>query len=309
MKTSGINKINFKKIAIIYIIAAAIAGIFSIGFLGFTFKDKLTLLYNYNRVSEKVEDNENGMDAIKSDLTALAEKSSDIADILILDSENNILFSAKNSVLAKNDSLELISSTDREHHFLTDKANPNMVFRLVNDNSLQLMKDMLGRDIEVEQGYNDDYFYDNNFSDKQVYLLSYLVDQASGSKIYFISDIQPVANGELYVKAVAALSMLFFMLYWVLIALWIYTNAHKSNLNAAVWGILALFTNLAGLLVYLIYKQGNQTCYKCHTVQSKTNIYCTICGAKIGSTCDNCHSVINDKDSYCKTCGNEIIKK
>ena len=304
-----IRKINFKKFVIVYLAAAVLAGVLSIGFLAFVFKDKLTFAYEYNCVSEKVEDNKNGIDAVKSNLTALAENSSDIADILILDDANKIVFSAKNSGLAQNGSLELTSSVGRENRFLTDTANPNVYFRLIKNDSLFLYMNMIDRDNKVEQRYNDDYFYENNFSAKKVYLLSYIADKASGDKIYFISDIQPVANGEIYVKAVAALAMLFFMLYWALIALWVYANARKSKLNAVMWGIIALFTNLAGLFVYLIYKQGNKTCYQCGAVQNAANIYCTSCGVKIGETCDHCHSVINGKDNYCKNCGSEIIRK
>lgn len=254
-----IRKIDFKKFVIIYLIAAVLAGVLSVGFLAFAFKDKLTFAYEYNCVSEKVEDNKNGIDAVKSNLTALAENSSDIADILILDDANKIVFSAKNSNLAQNGSLELTGSTGRENRFLMDTANPNVYFQLIKNDSFLLYKTMIDSDNEVEQRYNDDYFYENNFSAKKVYLLSYIVDKASGDKIYFISDIQPVANGETYVKAIAALAMLFFMLYWVLIALWVYANALKSKLNAALWGIITLFTNLAGLFIFLIYKQGNQT--------------------------------------------------
>lgn len=306
---SFINRIPFKKVAVIYLVAAVIAGVLSAGFLGFTFKNKLAFLYQYNRVSEEVEDNKNGIDAVKPELTALAEKSSDIADILILNNENNILFSARNSDFAQAGSLELVGSSNRENHFLIDKANPDVCFTLIRSDSLRLLKEMIDRDNEIEQGYNDDYFYETNFNAKKVYLLSYIADKTSGNKIYFISDIQPVPNGEFYIKAVAALAMLFFMLYWVLVALWVYANALKSKLNAVLWGIIVLFTNLAGLLVYLIYKQGNHTCYKCGAVQSKANIYCTFCGAKIGAACDHCHSAISEKDDYCKNCGSKIVKK
>lgn len=303
----SIGKINFKKVIVVYLIVAIIAGILSAGFLGFTFKDKLAFIYRYNRVSDEIKDNKSGIDAAKPELTALADTSSDIADILILDNENKIRFSAKNSALAQAGSLELVGSS-RENHFLSDKNNPNVYFRLIKSDDLRLLKDIVDNDDEAEKSYNDDYFYETNFNAKDVYLLSYIADKTSGDKIYFISDIQPVPNGEFYVKAVAALAMLFFMLYWVLLALWVYANAAKSKLNAVLWGIIVLFTNLAGLFIYLIYKQNNRTCYKCGAVQSKADIFCTNCGTKIGVTCDHCHSSIHEKDSYCKNCGSKIIK-
>lgn len=302
-----IKKFNFKKIIIIYFIAAFIAGAFTAGFLGVIFKDKITFAYEYKRVTEKIEKNKNGIEAVKPELTALAAASSDIEDILILNNENKILFSAKNSALAQNGSLELIYSKD--NNFLSDKANPDVYFKLVKDNSILLLKDISDRDNNVGRSYNDEYFYENNFSVKEIYLLSYAADKSSGDKIYFISDIQPVVNGDFFVKAAAALAMLFFMIYWVFTAVWVYADALKSKLNASIWGIIALFTNLAGLFVYLIFRQGGQTCYKCGTAQPKTNIYCSCCGAKIGETCEKCNSVISDKDNYCKSCGSEINRK
>jgi hypothetical protein len=302
-----IKKFNFKKFIIIYLVIAFITGAFTVGFLGIIFKDKLTFVYEYKRVIEKIEKNKSGIEAVKPELTVLAASSPDIADILILNNENNILFSANNSELAQNGSLELIGG--KGNGFLCDKTNPDVYFRLVKNDNILSLKDLIGRDNKVEQDYNDEYFYENNFNAKEIYLLSYAADKSSGDKIYFISDIQPVANGDFYVKAAAALVMLFFMIYWVFTAFWVYADALKSKLNASIWGIITLFTNLAGLFVYLILRQGFQTCYKCGAAQPKTNVYCSCCGAKIGETCEKCNSIISGKDNYCKSCGSEINRK
>ena len=301
-------RINFKKIFIIYIIAAIIVGVSSLSFLAYQFREKIIFAYEYNKVSEKVAHNRGGIDAVKSELAKLANKSIDIVDILVLDSENKITFSVNNSEFAKSGNLELVASTNRENRFLTDKTNPNIYFRLVKNDRMMISKAMFGKENEIKRGYYDDYFYENNFSEKKVYLLSYIADTASDNKIYFISDIKPIANAKLYIRAVGALVMLLFMFYWVLIALWVYQNASKSKLNSTVWGIITLFTNLAGLLVYLIYKQNSLTCFKCDAVQSNTNNFCTYCGSKLGKTCDNCDSPVNSKDKYCKKCGSEICK-
>lgn len=301
-----IGKINFKRVTMVFLITAVIAGLLSAGFLAFTFRDKLSFVYEYHRMSEKAEDNAGGPEALKPKLAALADRSPDMVDILILNSKNKILFSAKNSYLSKNGVLELTGGNERRARFLTDRANPDVYFRLVKDNSLSLSKTMLGIENEVEQEYRDRYFYENDFAAKKVYMLSYIVNKSGGNKIYFISDVRPVANGKLYVKAVAALAMLFFMLYWVLLALWVYSNALRLKLNAVMWGFIALFTNLAGLLVFLIYRQNHQTCYKCGTLQSKANGYCTFCGTRLGMICENCNAAVNGKDRYCKNCGSEL---
>lgn len=98
-------------------------------------------------------------------------------------------------------------------------------------------------------------------------------------------------------------------LYWVLLALWVYARALKSKLNPAMWGIITLFTNLAEVFVFLIYRQGHQTCYKCGALQSKSNVYCTFCGAKLGSVWKACNMAVNEKDSYCRNCGSALNEK
>ncbi|MEA4847306.1 MAG: zinc ribbon domain-containing protein [Clostridiaceae bacterium] len=301
-----VSKFKFKKAVTIYLIISVFAGILSAGFLAYTFRDKLTFLYEYRRISEKVEDSKRSLENLKPELTNLADTSSEMVDILILNGQNQILFSAKNSDLSKNGVLKLIANAGGRNRFLTGQENPDIYFRLMKGDKLTLSMSMLGIENEVEQEYEDLYFYENNFEAKKVYLLSYIIDRSSGDKVYFISDIQPVAGGKFYIKAVAAIAMLFFMLYWVLLALWVYAQAFRSKLNPAMWGIITLFTNLAGLFVFLIYRQGHQTCYKCGALQSKSNVYCTFCGTKLGSVCKKCNMAVNEKDSYCKNCGSAL---
>lgn len=61
--------------------------------------------------------------------------------------------------------------------------------------------------------------------------------------------------------------MLLFMVCLIIVALWVYQNALKSKLSAPALGIITLFTNIAGVLVYLIYKHINGVCGYCGAVQ------------------------------------------
>lgn len=300
-----VTKLHFKRILITYFIVAVIAAILAAGFLGYAFKEKIIFALNYQKVSEKVEDNRQGIEAVKPDLNALAEKSPDITDILVLNSNNQVIFSAKSSALSKQGRITL-QAAEGERGFLTDTADPDVYYKLIRSDRLVLSQAMIGMEKDIKQRYDDEHFYENNFNNQKVYLLSYLVDRESGDKIYFISDIKPVTNGEIYVKAVAALAILFFTFYWVLVALWLYASAAKAKLNSVMWGILGLFTNLAGVLIYWVYRQNNQTCFKCQAVQSRANAYCTFCGTKLGETCPNCHKIISRHDRYCRNCGTSL---
>lgn len=297
------GKFNFKKAVIIYLIVSILVGAISVGFLAYTFWDKLTFVYEYHKISEKADNNKSEFENLKAELTNLANNTSDMVDVLILNSQNEILFSAKSSELSKNGVLELAASNGGHSLYLTDQQSPDIYFRLIKDDKLTLSMSMLGIENEVEQEYKDRYFYESNFNAKKVYLLSYIADKSSGDKVYFISDVQPVASGKVYIKAVAAIAMMFFMIYWVLLALWVYARALKSKLNPAIWGIIALFTNLAGLFIFLIYRQGHQTCYKCGALQNKSNLFCTFCGTKLSSVCKECNMIVNEKNSYCGNCG------
>ena len=156
---------------------------------------------------------------------------------------------------------------------------------------------------KIYDEYEEETFYSKNIQNKQVYMLSLLNSDKNGNKIYVISSPKSVTYGELSLKAAAAAAMLLFMVYWILIALWIYQNAKKSNLAAAAWGILTLFTNLAGVLIYVIYKYTNAICAKCGTVQSKKNTFCAHCGHKIGISCPHCGEILSPNDNYCPKCG------
>lgn len=301
-----ILRFNFKKITKLYIVFAIIGLIFSGVFLGFAFKDKLLFAYNYGKVSEKIEEGKLGVNAVKADITTLASQSADIVDILILDKNNKISFSAKNSEFTGGGEFILERDKNEENRFLTYSQNPNVTFKLMKSNELMLSAMLLGNEKDIQNSHEDNTFFQNDFDSKKIYLLSYTADKGTGDKIYFISDVHPVPKGSLYIEIVGAIATLFFMLYWVLLALWVYQNARKAKINAVLWGIITLFTNLAGLFIYLIYKQNNQICFKCGAVQNKSNIYCTYCGIKISKTCKNCSAIIIEGDNFCNQCGKEI---
>ena len=303
-------KVNFKKVFIIYLIAAIVAGIASIAVLGIVFQDKIGFMIDYDRISEKLDDNADAA-AIQSDLLDFAKKNADVVDVLILDKDNKILFSAKNSEIAKSGSLNLERDTQWENNrkFMFDPANPQVMYRLIKNERLPRSVTAVFKGFDSHEKYDDEYFFGAN-SSKTVYSLSYVrgahgAQKNDSNKTYFIFDISPVVNSIIYVKAVAATAMLFFMLYWVLLALYVYADAAKSKLNGSAWGALTLFTNLGGLIIYKIFKQSGKTCFKCKALQGKTNLYCTECGTKIGESCGKCGGLIAEQNKYCKGCGEE----
>lgn len=308
-----VQKANLKRLVVAYIVVVIVVTLLMGGLVGRVFHDKLTFASDYIKVSQKIEQSD-GLDieSIKKDLLALAYETSDIADILILDSENTVIFSAKGANIQKGDSFILEKDTQRDNQkYLTTESVPNVYFKLIKTAYLPIVWDIMAKEQDIRNEYDDEYFYENGFNSKKVYMLSYVVQRTSGDKVYFISDVKPLPNGEFYVRLIQASAMLCFMLYWVLVALWVYADAKRSRLNQLMWGTITLFTNLAGVFLYLIYRQNNITCFHCGTVQDKGNIYCVFCGTKMSPTCPACKMVVSSEDYFCRHCAAPLqpIKK
>ena len=297
-----IGRRNFKKIFVIYVITAVVCTIICGGIIGYIYKDKINLAVQYENVSETLkrsDTNEN----IKQSIDSLAASSDDICSAFLLDSSNNIIYSAKKSDLVFNSPFEL-KKTDGSK-FLQSKDNPDALFRFVKKDEFMLSAVFADDFKEIHDEYDEDTFYLGGFSDKELYLISMPGKTAGGTKAYVITNPVSVKYGTPALKITAGIIMLLFMLYWIIAALWVYQNAEKSKLSAPVWGIITLFTNLFGVLVYLIYKNINGSCAFCGAVQPKGNMFCTFCGKKIGISCGKCGQSLAPADKYCPKCGHK----
>lgn len=290
---------NFKKIAKIYIIAVVIAAVGCAAAAGIVFRNRIAFAWQYSRVNEAVEEHNTAILPEKAE--KLAAASSDVVDILILDSSNHVLYSAKNSAFAQGQ-FNLTKSEEDQDYFVSD-ANPDVVFKYVKGDEFML-DSVFNTDFGIIRSqYDDDVFFERGFSNKTVYMLSYLREKNSGSKIYMINDPTSVAGGMPTLTIVATVAVLLFMIYWVLLALWACQNALRSKLYPLFWGVIVLLTNVAGVIVLLLYKRGNATCPVCGASQSKLHLYCTNCGAQLGVNCKSCGAHIGKKDLYCPNCG------
>ena len=300
-----IKKIQFKKVVCVYIIIAILVGISLILFIGNVFHDKIAFIYNYHMIGEKLQSSKNNLENIKEEIKILSDNSEDVVDVLILDKENRIIYSSKNSKFALQNEFTLTKADNMSSDYFVIPNDDTAIFRLTTNKELIINTVLSNFDTEIQNESEDQIFYESNFNTKQVYLLSYVANQDTGEKIYFINEIKPVQNGKTYIKVTLAIMMFFFMLYWVLLAIYIYQNALKSKLNPYLWGGITLITNIAGVIIYIIYKQNQKTCFKCGASQDKNNIYCIYCGTKLNETCNVCGTVINTNDKYCAKCGHQ----
>lgn len=304
--TKKTTKINFKKVAKIYIIFLLVAAVGSAVLLGLTFWDKISVWSSWERIEEKAKRGD--ISALHSNLQKLAGRSDDVVDVIVLDKDNTIVFSATDSAFGQDSTLNLLPVSDYKngHRYFYDEDYPDALFKLQKEEEFFFPNRSVRYIEEFFKDFDDDYFFRDDFSDKELYGLSYIINKNTGEKVYLITDVQPVANGLMLVTIVAALGVLFLMAYWVLIALWVYADAAKTGQNPAIWGLAALLTNLAGLIVYLLYKNSHQVCHHCGVLLKRFSRYCTSCGTAVGQSCEKCGQPISKKDRYCSGCGQEV---
>ena len=100
--------------------------------------------------------------------------------------------------------------------------------------------------------------------------------------------------------------MFFFMLYWVITALWIYQTPWRARLPALLWGCAALLTNLAAVAVYLIYKYTNAVCRSCGAVQNREKPILRKLRRKNRVYCPNCGRTLYRNVNFCPDCGEKL---
>lgn len=294
-----LSKWNFKKIAALYLIIALLVGIACTGTVAWLYRERLNFAWQYSRLDEAKREDDLHTAADKT-----ASASNDVVDVLILDNSNTVTYSAKNSDFA-NGSLELTKVGDEKKYLASDKY-PNVVFQYVKSEEFML-NSIINKDFgKIRSDYDDDSAFESDLSSKTIYMLSRINIHGSDGKVYVITTPTSVPGGMIALKVTTALAMLFFCVYWVLVALWIYKDAAKCKLSPLYWGIIGLLTNLVGLIVYKIYKKNTAICKNCGAAQNVGHLYCSFCGSQLGTRCKNCGSKVGSKDSFCHNCGNKI---
>lgn len=294
-----ISKWNFKKIAIIYIASAFIVGIGCTAAVGIIFKERISFAWQYASVSELAE--EKNPPGLQEKIDKLASSASDVVDVLVLDNENQVLYSAKNSRFARGPFN--LSKSSEDNHYLVSDIDSNIVFKYVKGDEFMFTSVFHDDLAKIIDEYDSGSFFEYGFSNKTVYMISYLGEKDSGNKIYIINNPTSVTGGMFILKITASAAMFFFMLYWVLLAVWVWQDAAKAKLYPLFWGVIVLFTNIAGVMIYHFYKHGNVTCPNCSASNNNHYLYCPDCGTKLGGVCEKCGHHVSKKQTYCPYCG------
>ena len=119
-------------------------------------------------------------------------------------------------------------------------------------------------------------------------------------------QITPPSTGAFVgLGILGAIGLAFGIVYWLLIAAWLYQAATKAKMNRIVWCIAGLICNLAAVVVFLIVRSIVRiTCGNCGTVQKRQE-FCSHCGAVLERKCDVCMSKLGPDDEFCGRCGKQ----
>jgi RNA polymerase subunit RPABC4/transcription elongation factor Spt4 len=94
-----------------------------------------------------------------------------------------------------------------------------------------------------------------------------------------------------------------FAAYWLPVALWVFADARANRQRAFLWGAFALFTNLIGLLVYLLVKSTTpRLCPRCHRAMEEHFNVCPYCGPVRTRLCEKCGSLVQSDWNFCPVC-------
>ena len=299
-----LNRINFKKAVKIYLTLSVLIMIICISVIVYVSRYKIYTAIEYGKVSDTFR-KEGLSDKLKTQLNKFASGSKDVTNIIIVDNNNNIIYKANSNLYGNINNLKF-TPYENNREYLKDNTNTSTIFKVVRDDDIILNKDYIAKDKEVDDDIDNNLFYEKDLDSMNIYLLNYIIQEDTDSKLFIIRVVNPIPYAENLLEITGTLLGLIFIIYWIGLALWVYKDSNKKQNNPSLWGLLVLLTNLVGLIIYIMYNQNSRLCNKCGALQSKENIYCVKCGTKLNRTCSNCGQIINKQDKYCSKCGNKL---
>ena len=96
-----LSKWNFKKIAVIYVTLAVLALIACGVAVGVLYRERIAFAISYSRLEELCEKKNPSEEELKSAMERTARSSSNVIDVILVDKEGAVLFSAMGSEMAK----------------------------------------------------------------------------------------------------------------------------------------------------------------------------------------------------------------
>jgi len=129
--------------------------------------------------------------------------------------------------------------------------------------------------------------------------------------IGFGSTWSPFAPGDrpgrIILYAITAIVPAFVCL-MIGIGMFVFRDARKRGMPAALWTIVAIFVPyFVGLIIYLIVRQSKQlTCCSCGASASVEAAFCPRCGRPLQQLCTRCKVRLPNDARFCPGCGTQL---
>ncbi len=123
-----------------------------------------------------------------------------------------------------------------------------------------------------------------------------------------------VYNGSITFFIVFALILLFSVAITVAIGVFVYRDAKKRGMNAALWTLVVLITpTMIGLIIYLVVRSDrdvtNTVCVACGNNVEQSFNRCPYCSNVLKPQCPNCGQHIAAGWYICPKCGEELSEE
>lgn len=105
----------------------------------------------------------------------------------------------------------------------------------------------------------------------------------------------------------AAVFVLCYASYWVLLPWWVYLDASWRRMEPIPWALLTLLTNIVGLVTYLVIRYPDpRSCPKCGSDLAVGLKRCPYCGSEAEPTCPKCQAPIRPDWVFCPSCATQL---
>ena len=112
-----------------------------------------------------------------------------------------------------------------------------------------------------------------------------------------------------HMLVVSSVFMLMVLVLPVLVGVYVYRDAKRRKMNAALWTLIAILApSLIGFIIYLLVRgnYSNLKCPRCGTGVTEQYVVCPKCGVKFHPSCPNCSIPVEADWAVCPKCAQPL---
>ena len=112
-----------------------------------------------------------------------------------------------------------------------------------------------------------------------------------------------------HMLVVSTVFMLMVLVLPVLVGVYVYRDAKRRKMNAALWTLIAILApSLIGFIIYLLVRgnYSNLKCPRCGTGVTEQYVVCPKCGVKFHPSCPNCSTPVEADWAVCPKCAQPL---